>query len=330
MSQPVLTRAALALGLALGLAPAGAVWGQACTEITAPALPSSPPAAPALPPLTGTPPALTEECAAGSITFTDVTGADVNTTYSSNAVALGSGFAGSHTATCSGCMAISRNGVWGGTSYGGFTAGDTVAIRVNTGAGAGVVTTATVTLGGVTSGVWSVTTTGACAVGVELGGTCPDGSIYAGFSPDGSVPMYTTPCDHGQSLSGSCTGTRSTITWNNGTSNWTTTGFTSALTGRDNTAGLYTLSDAGGPYNAARTCAELSAHGHSDWYLPANDEMSVLYTNHAAIGGFLMDGSHYWSSSEHDHDDAIVRRFSNGHVFGTKKNYAGLVRCVRR
>jgi hypothetical protein len=37
---------------------------------------------------------------------------------------------------------------------------------------------------------------------------------------------------------------------------------------------------------AARHCNDLSAHGKDDWYLPAQDELDVMYDNRVAIGGF--------------------------------------------
>ena len=149
--------------------------------------------------------------------------------------------------------------------------------------------------------------------GITVGQACPDGTIYAGFSPDGTVPMYTTQCDAGQYWNGSaCTvcasglwsGSGSTcsttyssrtdglVTWNNGTGNWTDTGYTSAVTGKDNTAGLAVLADAGSTYKAASYCENLTAYGNSDWYLPAKNELNILYTNAAAIGHFdVTDGS---------------------------------------
>lgn len=144
--------------------------------------------------------------------------------------------------------------------------------------------------------------------------------------------MYTTPCDAAMTLSGgTCTGASSVITWNNGGGNNTTTGYTSTVTGRANTQGLVNLSDAGSPYNAAAYCAGLSTGGHNDWYLPAQDELLLLYTNRAAIGGFL--GPHYWSSTEYDDQFARGYRFTDGALVVLQKPIANgqiNVRCVRR
>jgi hypothetical protein len=163
-----------------------------------------------------------------------------------------------------------------------------------------------------------------CAGSPSPGDVCADGSVYAGLSPDGNVAMYTTPADAGQ------------YTWNNGTSNWIDTAMsnTSYTTGEANTTLLVGLSDAASPYAAAVYCDGLSAHGQTDWYLPAKDELNVLYTNKAAIGGFNISGSapagYYWSSSELDFTHAWVRRFSDGNQSSFFKSNGLSVRCVRR
>ncbi|MBJ7541970.1 DUF1566 domain-containing protein [Rhodomicrobium udaipurense] len=271
-----------------------------------------------------------------AFSFTDVTGATIQVTYSSNAVAL-SGFTGTLTATCNTCTGIARNGVWGISPYAGFTSGDTIAIRQTSSAGAGNTVATQVTVGATTSSNWSVTTASACSAGITVGGTCPDGTIYAGTSPDGIVPMYTTPCDAGMTLSGGiCTGSRLTKTWNNGTSNWKVTGFTSMVTGRANTLGLAALDDSGdaypaSPYKAAVYCNGLSTGGHTDWYLPSTNELNILYTNRVAIGGFeTTNGDWYWSSTEVTSDVVWIQRFTDGNQNYNGKSGSNGVRCVRR
>jgi hypothetical protein len=118
-----------------------------------------------------------------------------------------------------------------------------------------------------------------------VGTVCTDGSVYAELSPDGNVRMYTQRCDVGMSWSGSaCTGTRSTIVWSTGFTIQTFYG--SFVTGKANTAGLYPLSNADSPYTAAIDCHALNEDGHTDWYLPALNELNVMYTGAAAIGNF--------------------------------------------
>jgi hypothetical protein len=50
------------------------------------------------------------------------------------------------------------------------------------------------------------------------------------------------------------------------------------------------------PGIAARLCGDLVLGGYSDWYLPSQDELTQLYLNRVAIGGFT--SYYYWSSTE--------------------------------
>ena len=151
--------------------------------------------------------------------------------------------------------------------------------------------------------------------------------------------MYTTRCDKGQVWDGSsCIGTRQTTTWNNGSQNWTTTGYTSFITGRTNTENLAILVDAGSPYKAAQYCADLIENGHNDWYLPAKDEFNQLWLNfgsgktHTSVGNFDVSGQYYWSSSEYSNYTVYswYQRLSDGYQTANWKNGAYLLRCVRR
>lgn len=181
-----------------------------------------------------------------------------------------------------------------------------------------------------------------CACGTPSPGqVCSDGSVYAGLSPDGNVKMYSTPADiPGPKF------------WNNGNSGASTVDTplancidgtltvpgtaTTCRTGRSNTALLITVDSdksAGGvqPHIAAQTCADLVAHGHDDWYLPAQEELIVLYQNRTGIGGFVLDNNYYWSSSEWSNTSARFLRFTDGDLAnGGKYNTSARARCVRR
>jgi hypothetical protein len=200
-----------------------------------------------------------------------------------------------------------------------------------------------------------------------IGTTCADGTIYAGLSPDTNVPMFTTPAD-----------APSLMAWNDANSpGYVDTTMvncvsvspgaqTSCRTGRSNTDTVLVVEDSnsavGGiqPHRAARYCHCLGkpltgvcsgdptggaeAHGHADWYLPAQDELNVLYVNLALDGvadvtpgnsfGFNRTGSFpagfYWSSSENNHSGARRQRFSDGNQNDNNKNVGFAVRCVRR
>ena len=177
-----------------------------------------------------------------------------------------------------------------------------------------------------------------CASSPTPGTTCANGSIYAGLTPDGNVPMYTTPAD-----------APSTYTWNDGTSNYTDMSMANCTddapgtaatcqTGESNTAFLLgATGELDYPFAAAEYCGGLTAHGYSDWYLPAQDELNVLYTNKNTgdlNGTFNETGSnpagYYWSSSENADNNARYQRFNASNQSSDRKYTAFAVRCVRK
>jgi hypothetical protein len=78
-------------------------------------------------------------------------------------------------------------------------------------------------------------------------------------------------------------------------------------TGEENTAAIL-AADANAP--AALACDQYNHGGKDDWFLPSKFELSAMYWNKEAIGGFS-DGI-YWSSSLDYNDDPWYQKFSNG------------------
>lgn len=165
------------------------------------------------------------------------------------------------------------------------------------------------------------------------GQLCNDGTIYAGLSPDGNVPMFTTSADAGR------------FPWNNGNDNYLSmiaTGQSSMLTGEANTQALAVIdsdSQSAGtqPHAAALHCAELDEHGHEDWYVPAINELNVLFVSRVAIGSFDTTGypqSLYVSSTESTGNATTLYSgmyFHDGFINGDLlKHEAGYLRCVRK
>lgn len=118
----------------------------------------------------------------------------------------------------------------------------------------------------------------------QPGSRCPDGTYYIGQHPDG-LPLFAAACDVGMSLraDGGCDGERSLLIWgpypsgnpppiprhttdadDSGPEDWS---------GREHTAAL---AEAGG-YPAAAACAGLTMNGHTDWYLPAANELDLIW-----------------------------------------------------
>ena len=213
---------------------------------------------------------------------------------------------------------------------GSIDAGEYLQLRLTSHAAGGTMHSATVTVG-TESDQWDVTTNSGGPTGCpSIGDVCADGSIYAGLSPDGNVAMYTTPAN-----------APGIYAWNNGTMNWIDTAMLNCLspppgampscrTGEANTTLLAGLSDAASPYEAAEYCDGLSAHGHTDWYLPASDELDVLFDHRDAIGGFDAGGAWYWSSSEQHLFHARAQQFMTGSQNAGGKSTRLPVRCVRR
>lgn len=173
----------------------------------------------------------------------------------------------------------------------------------------------------------------ACAGSPAVGTVCGNGSVYAGLSPDGNVPMYTTPADAGQ------------MAWNNNNNSWlswTATGQSSTVTGEANTLALIgidsdSVTPGTQPHLAAQYCNNLVAHGHNDWYVPARDELAVLYANSMDIGGFDTSGyplGVYGTSTEDTvapGSHYIGQYFDNGFVNDDLEKYEiAHIRCVRK
>jgi len=91
------------------------------------------------------------------------------------------------------------------------------------------------------------------------------------------------------------------------------------------------------PNTAADYCANSSAQGYSDWFLPSKDELNQMYLYKTTIQ--LTDGvaafstTYYWSSSEsnskHDYDPAWGQYFINGFQYGYDKSSFYSVRAIR-
>ena len=87
---------------------------------------------------------------------------------------------------------------------------------------------------------------------------------------------------------------------------------------------------------AADLCANSTAQGYNDWFLPSKDALNELWLNHNAIyftlimnGGSGFNADEYWSSTESDALAGWRQIFGNGHQQGFGKNYIYNVRAVR-
>lgn len=121
----------------------------------------------------------------------------------------------------------------------------------------------------------------------------------------------------------------------NGSIRWgpisTTTGATSTSDGLANTDDLIAYDLANGTnHPAAQSCRGLGPK----WYLPADDELNLLWANRASFDlvslGIDVGGTRYWSSRAHSGNNARRQQFNDGSQDFHHKNDPLLVRCFRR
>jgi hypothetical protein len=115
-------------------------------------------------------------------------------------------------------------------------------------------------------------------------------------------------------------------TWSGGSADptlmWSTgANQTKAVTGADGTeegTGYQNSLDIvaqNGAYNAASNnyaagaARAYTGGSKNDWFLPSQDELTELYLQRATVGGFVVDTTGYWSSSENSEDQAWMQYF---------------------
>lgn len=103
-----------------------------------------------------------------------------------------------------------------------------------------------------------------------------------------------------------------------------------SLNGPQNNVNLmaYVAQEGSGAHLAAEFCRNMAYGGFSDWYLPSDSELLVLYGARSAIGGWA-SGFSYWSSTQIDSTYAYTRDPSGASVSAAKGS-SYRVRCVRR
>jgi hypothetical protein len=215
-----------------------------------------------------------------------------------------------------GAVAISVNGdgnpeisIDGGTwsTSGTITSTQRLRVRLTAAGTISTTSTATVTVGSVTSD-FSITTFGDCTIGA-VGTACEsDGAIYGGTNAAGERMYISASNDN-------VVATR----WKSDTS--ATAGATSAADGKENMTAIITAGIASHP--AADIC-QVKGLG---WYLPAVDELQVFFG-----AGIIpsVTGTRYWSSTEVGADTTRAIA-SDGTVRNRTKTEttSNNVRCVR-
>ena len=77
-------------------------------------------------------------------------------------------------------------------------------------------------------------------------------------------------------------------------------------------------------------CNKLTYGWESDWVLPTQPELLLMYNNKAMIWG-TSGTPHYWSSNKDDNGDALPVSFSTGHLSSFEPIYnTYYTRCIRK
>lgn len=151
-------------------------------------------------------------------------------------------------------------------------------------------------------------------------GTPFGGGLYAGQITEDDGKTYAiivAPKAQGGETSG-------TLAWK--TTKTTTAGTDSSNNGFNNTAAMVAAGISLHP--AAQFCKGLSINGYTDWYLPAKDELSLIYNYKRSLDAFVSD--YYWSSTQYSVDTSEARYFYDGTPNPRPKTTPGVVRGVRR
>lgn len=192
------------------------------------------------------------------------------------------------------------------------------------------------------------------SVGLPYGG-----GYYAGKIVTGGVTYALIVAPKAQGGEGS---------WVLKTTNSSTTGTTSINDGLANTNAMIAAAAGASVHPAAKFCNDLNINGYNDWYLPAKDELEILYrylkpttdTNSTDYGANTSSvpttsnytsgspartsvtifragnseafvSTYYWASTEYSQTNGWQQSFSNGFQNGSApKSNTARVRGVRR
>ncbi len=113
------------------------------------------------------------------------------------------------------------------------------------------------------------------------------------------------------------------ISWWNG--GFVETNSKSDADGSTNTNAIIAAQGNAGSY-AAKLCRDYRGGGFNDWFLPAKDQLNMMYLQKTTLGGFADEI--YWSSTEYEPGLAWVQYFMTGEQW-TDNTSDGAIVCVR-
>jgi hypothetical protein len=127
----------------------------------------------------------------------------------------------------------------------------------------------------------------------------------------------------------------SSYTWSNVTTVLVGSSAQSIIDGVNNSDAI--ISQIGHSLSAAKLCLDLVSGGMSDWYLPAREELNMLWANRFIVnksltsitGASAIANSGYWSSTEFSNGSAWAVNFDDGKTEATTKGITLNVRAIR-
>jgi hypothetical protein len=265
-----------------------------------------------------------------AFTFTDQTGVATSTLTTSDIVQIsgmddGTGVSITGTGSpeyriCADGSCSTVNHTWT-TASGSIDAGEYLQLRLTSNGSNSTTNSATVMVGTV-SDQWDVTTGAGGPTGCpSIGDQCSDNSYYIGDISGNKI--YAASADES-----------GTIRWDNPSCSRCGDGSVAMSTtdGEANVTNMKAFNNPGtlDGFDAARACDQKTAHGHSDWYLPAQDELNLFYNGGSPVAGIDASGTWYWSSTEYNSFYAWGQRFNGDSQNFGSKFLTRAVRCVRR
>jgi len=138
----------------------------------------------------------------------------------------------------------------------------------------------------------------------------------------GGIVFYIDPTErHG--LVAALTDQSTNAAWRNGSN--ILTGAFSSSEGAGNTTAIISFQGNTGVY-AAKLCRDYRGGGYTDWYLPAKDQLNLLFGQRNITS---MTQNVYWSSTEVDMSMAVDQDFFAGQQINTVKSFGDYVRAIR-
>jgi len=110
---------------------------------------------------------------------------------------------------------------------------------------------------------------------------------------------------------------------------YTVTGATATRidSGKSNTIKIVLSQGDSGIQYAARRCWHYTGSGYTDWFLPSQKELNLLYHKKEFVPN--LEISFYWCSTEINSTSAWVEYFYNGRMDDLDKAYPAFVRAIR-